>query len=169
MNLAKCTHQFLFSISEKRNFANFLYMVYLFIYSNVFLLAKFRNSGIFFNVIFDCDVFSLLTVSCFAWVCQNGEACLGNLCRAYLLSKQSYRFIFFLSFLLWILKLLVFHFSSSIELKAAIFYLFLVLSWVACVFRTENRRPGTYWRPRLHCPQELLWQSGNALTSVFST
>lgn len=122
MNLAKCTHQFLFSISEKRNFANFLCMVYLFIYSNVFWLAKFRNSGIFFNVIFDCDVFSLLTVSCFAWVCQNGEACLGNLCRAYLLSKQSYRFIFFLSFLLWILKLLLFHFSSSIELKAAIFY-----------------------------------------------
>jgi hypothetical protein len=36
----------------------------------------------------------LIAVSCFTWVCSNGKACMGDLCRSYLLGKQGNWWVF---------------------------------------------------------------------------
>lgn len=43
----------------------------------------------------------LIAVSCFTWVCSNGKACMGDLCRSYLLGEQGNWWVF-LSLLLFL-------------------------------------------------------------------
>jgi len=43
----------------------------------------------------------LIVVSCFTWVCSNGKACMGDLCRSHLLGKQGNWWVF-LSLLLFL-------------------------------------------------------------------